>query len=82
MKLILHPYDLELTHEFKIAHDARTIQKTLIIELQSDKHSGFGEATASNYYHIDRKSMVDELEANRAFIDLILCKNPLNIGLN
>lgn len=69
MKLILHTYDLKLKHTFKIAHDSRTIQKTLIVELKHGDISGFGEATASNYYKISIDEMIATLEAKRALIE-------------
>ena len=69
MELILHTFDLKLKHKFKIAHDVREVQKTLIVELKSDSFSGFGEATANQYYGNTIESMVDLLEKNRALIE-------------
>ena len=69
MKLVLHTFDLKLKHKFKIAHDAREVQKTLIVELKNGSFSGFGEATASKYYGNSMESMIDLLESNRSLIE-------------
>ncbi|HEY0110379.1 MAG TPA: dipeptide epimerase, partial [Fibrella sp.] len=52
MELLLHRFDLRLRHTFTIAHDSRDVQETLIVELRDGGLSGFGEATANNYYGI------------------------------
>ncbi len=68
MKLKLHPYQLRLKHQFNIAHDSRSVQQTLIIEIEHEGMSGFGEATVSKYYHNGLQDMIAVLEEN---IDLI-----------
>jgi L-Ala-D/L-Glu epimerase len=68
LKLILHKYDLQLKHTFKIAHDSRDIQKTLVVELKGDNFSGFGEATANKYYHNTIEGMVSTLEKYKSEI--------------
>lgn len=50
MQLTLHSYELPLRHPFTTARDTRTTQKTLIVELTQDGHSGFGEAPENTYY--------------------------------
>lgn len=69
MKMTLRTYDLKLKHTFKIAHDQRDIQKTLILELSHEGNRGYGEATASNYYGYSIEKMVEVLEANRVEIE-------------
>ncbi|MEP0368984.1 MAG: dipeptide epimerase [Cyclobacteriaceae bacterium] len=76
MKLILHQYDLHLKHTFKIAHDMRDVQQTLIVELQDGDISGYGEATASKYYGKTIADMVDLLEANRSHIESYQYQDP------
>lgn len=65
MEMLLHTYDLKLKHTFKIAHDVRDTQKTLIVELKNGFYSGFGEATTSQYYGNTIDSMIHILESNR-----------------
>ena len=50
MKIRLHEYDLPLTHPFTISRGTITVQGTLIVELQQDGVSGYGEATVNAYY--------------------------------
>lgn len=69
MQLIIHECDLKLKHTFRIAHDARDVQQTVIVELRDGDLSGFGEATASNYYNRPRSSIIDALEENRSLIE-------------
>lgn len=76
MKITLHQYDLRLKHTFKIAHDVRDIQKTLIVELNDGIQSGYGEATASNYYGNAIDEMIDVIEANRTKIESYTGENP------
>lgn len=82
MKLVLHKFDLRLTHTFKIAHDSRSIQKTLIVEIQHDGISGFGEATASNFYHISFDGMEAILSANKLLIESYNSKIQQFFGIN
>ncbi len=69
MKLIFHPFDLELKHTFTISHGSRDIQKTLIVELSDGEHSGYGEATANPYYGVTVEKMREDLEAIRPLIE-------------
>ena len=50
MELILHEYELPLKHPFTISRGTITVQGTLIVELQQDGVSGYGEATVNAYY--------------------------------
>lgn len=74
--MILHTYNLKLKHTFKIAHDARDVQKTLIVELNNGLVSGFGESTASQYYGYQIDAMVEILESNRSTIESYSWEKP------
>lgn len=76
MKMILHTYDLKMKHTFKIAHDQRDIQKTLVLELTNGSITGYGEATANNYYGYSVNEMIEVLEANRQKIEMYDGRNP------
>ncbi len=69
MQLVIHECDLKLKHTFRIAHDVRDVQETVIVELRDGDLSGFGEATASSYYNRPRSSIIEALESNRALIE-------------
>ncbi len=76
MKLKLHTFDLKLKHTFKIAHDSREVQKTLIVALNNAKYTGFGEATASLYYNSSVESMLKLLHKNKALIESYKGEKP------
>lgn len=59
MKLIIRTYKLQLKHPFTISRGTRTEIPSLIVELQENEFSGYGEATANPYY----KTTVEQFEA-------------------
>jgi len=69
MKLILREYNLKLKHTFTISRESIDVQPSLIVELQSDDFSGFGEATSNPYYHITVPMMIADLEKIRLIIE-------------
>ena len=69
MKLILRTFNLKLKHPFTISRKSHTIQPSLIVELQSEGLSGFGEATSNTYYNNTVNSMQHNLEKIIPFIE-------------
>lgn len=69
MKLLFHPFNLDLKHTFTIAHDSRDVQPTLIVELRDGDISGFGEATSNPYYGATVEKMIASLEEIRSLIE-------------
>ncbi|MDC1516383.1 dipeptide epimerase [Cyclobacteriaceae bacterium] len=69
MKLHYKAFDLHLNDTFKIAHDQRDVQHTLIVGLEHQGRMGFGEATASKYYQRPVASIIEVLEKNRHRIE-------------
>ncbi len=63
MQLFVHTFNLELKHTFKITHESRDSQPTLIVELRDGAFVGYGEATATRYYGLDvfemKKTLLD-----------------------
>ncbi len=76
MKLILRTFNLKLKHTFTISRESYDLQPTLIVELQSDGYSGFGEATSNPYYKITVDSMKTNLEKIIPFIESITNETP------
>ena len=76
MKLELRTFSLKLKHKFKIAHDSRDTQKTLIVALNNAIYTGFGEATASLYYNSSVEEMVKLLHKNSALIESYKGEKP------
>ena len=69
MKIIIRTFKLKLKHTFTISRESHDIQPTLIVELQSEGFSGFGEATSNPYYNITVDSMRANLESIIPFIE-------------
>lgn len=63
MELLLHEYELPLKHPFTISRGTTTAQPTLIVELQQDGVSGYGEAIANTYYNSPMNSMRARLQS-------------------
>ncbi|MDP6307111.1 MAG: dipeptide epimerase, partial [Verrucomicrobiota bacterium] len=68
MELILHEYELPLKHPFTISRGTTTAQRTLIVELQQDGVSGYGEAIANTYYDSPMDSMRARLQSVRTML--------------
>ncbi|CAH0998876.1 L-Ala-D/L-Glu epimerase [Neolewinella maritima] len=64
MHLSIHPYDLPLRDPFRIAHESRTVQPTLIVELRDEASglSGLGEAPMTRYYGLETATCTALLE--------------------
>lgn len=69
MQIIIRTFKLQLKHTFTISRESHDVQPTLIVELQSEGFSGFGEATSNPYYNIKVDSMRKNLEAIIPFIE-------------
>jgi L-Ala-D/L-Glu epimerase len=76
MKLRLYRYDLPLKHTFTIAHDSRSVQEILIVELEDQGFYGYGEATANPYYDVTVEKMTAALEALRSPIETYELDSP------
>ncbi|MBT8317965.1 MAG: dipeptide epimerase [Lutibacter sp.] len=76
MKLIIHTYKLKLKHPFTISRGTRTEIPSLIVELQEDGFSGFGEATANPYYNTFVEQFEKELLEKREIIETSSIKTP------
>ena len=68
MELLLHEYELPLKHPFTISRGTTTAQRTLIVELQQDGVSGYGEAIANTYYDSPMDSMRARLQSVRTML--------------
>lgn len=70
MKLVLHDLALPLRHTFNIAYGSTVVQQSLMVELQADGLSGYGEgSTSSVYARATIPQMREDLEAARALIE-------------
>lgn len=62
MNIQLHTFSLQLKSPFRISHGSRLSQPTLIVEMQKDGLSGYGEATATSYYGLTIDGMVSTMK--------------------
>lgn len=69
MKVLLHEVRLPLEHEFTIARGSRNHQDSLIVEIQHDGISGYGEATENPYYEMTLSSMAESVERCRPIVE-------------
>lgn len=63
MNLNLYTFQLPLTHSFRISRETTDVQETLIVGLEMDGITGYGEATANEYYHSTIAGMRAEIKA-------------------
>lgn len=76
MKLILRTFKLPLKHPFTISRGTRTEIPSIIVELQNNEFSGFGEATANPYYNTFVEQFEEELISKREIIEAVSDKTP------
>lgn len=76
MKIHLHQRELPLEHEFTIARGSISVQRSLIVELQQDGVSGYGESTENTYYGFSIDSMTESIERVRDLIQEYVFGGP------
>lgn len=76
MNLIIRSYKLQLKHPFTISRGTRTEIPSMIVELQENGFSGFGEATANPYYNTSVEQFEKELTEKREIIEITSTKTP------
>lgn len=76
MKLILRAYNLKLKHTFRISRKSIDFQPSLIVELQDDGFSGYGEATSNPYYNITVEILQSDIEKIRDIVEASSGETP------
>lgn len=76
MKLILRTYNLKLKHTFRISRKSIDFQPSLIVELQEDGFSGYGEATSNPYYNITVEILQNDIEKIRDILEAVSDETP------
>lgn len=71
IKLVIHNFDLKLNHPFTISRGTRSVIPNIIVELQYNGKSGFGEATENLYYNASIEKLKQSVEDNRSLIESI-----------
>ena len=79
MKLTLHRFDLPLRHVFTISRGSSSVSRTLIVELEQDGTSGYGEAGENEYYGVTIEKMSAVLEAVRPRLESCRLVDPADL---
>ena len=82
MQVKLHHYNLKLKDNFKISRLSFDVKPSLIVELQLDGYSGYGEATENAYYHLDTFQIAEDILINKAFIESQIGLKPEEFWTN
>ncbi|SMP56244.1 L-alanine-DL-glutamate epimerase [Neorhodopirellula lusitana] len=69
MKIAFHRVELPLEHPFTIARGTKNVQRSLIVELEQDGASGYGEATENAYYRTTLDSLTQSIQRCAAEIE-------------
>ncbi len=76
MKLTIRTYKLQLKHPFTISRGTRTEIPSIIVELQENGFSGFGEATENPFYKTTVEEFEKELIQKREIIEISTTRTP------
>jgi L-Ala-D/L-Glu epimerase len=76
LKIILHDFTLQLKNTFKIARDSYDTRQHVIVELQHNGFSGFGEAITHSYYNVTVSDIHQAIEKVRQKITSYDLKSP------
>ena len=76
MKIVLHPYKLQLKHTFTISRESHDVQPSLVVELQDGEFSGYGEATSNPYYGITIEKMVSDINSVKEIVARTIDSTP------
>ena len=79
MQIKLHAYDLPLRHTFTISRESITSQPTLVVELTQNGVSGYGEATANQYYGFTIERMARDLAALAPQLEAATLDDPATL---
>ncbi len=75
MTILLKPFVLKLQHTFTISRESHDEQPTLIVCLEHEGITGYGEATSNPYYHITVDSMQQDILHCWQFIQHVSVKD-------
>lgn len=79
MKLTLYRLNLPLAHEFAIARGAITTQPSMVVELEHNGMSGYGEVTENSFYGHTFDSMTASLKKIAPHLDDYDQQSPMHI---
>lgn len=62
MKLKFYPYTIKLKEQFTISVNSRATTPVIMVEIEQDRITGYGEASLPPYLQEDQKSVIDFLK--------------------
>lgn len=69
MRMTLRPFAVPLRHVFTISRGSTALYRGILVELQQDGVSGYGEAGESDYYDVTIENMIAALESVRDLVE-------------
>ncbi len=79
MKLKILTFDLPLRHVFTISRESIAVQPTVIVALEQDGWTGYGEATTNAYYGVTRERLVAAIESARGLLESTTLSDPAEL---
>ncbi|MFM8253412.1 MAG: dipeptide epimerase [Planctomycetota bacterium] len=79
MKLKILTFDLPLRHRFTISRESIAVQPTVIVALEQDGRTGYGEATTNAYYGVTRERLMDAIESARGLLENTTLSDPAEL---
>ncbi len=79
MKLNFHKYTLALKETFRISHNARDFQETLIVSISEGNFTGYGEAAATSYYGVSIDGMIAAIKNAEGILEENIHLSPEEI---
>jgi len=76
MRMVLRQFDLPLRHVFAISRGATDVSRMLVVDLQQDGASGYGEAGENAFYGASVANMRAALESVRPQIEAARLEDP------
>ena len=76
MKVNYKIFELPFKHPFIISKASKTVQSTLLVELDYFGFKGYGEAPAITYYNITVDQMIADLENKRKWVEQFAFSDP------
>lgn len=79
MNIRFHRFELPLEHEFTISRESTSLQPTLVVELEYDGISGFGESTENLFYGHSLDSMIQSIESCQSILSAYEFGTPMEL---
>lgn len=76
MKISLKEYELQLKHTFRISRDSYNTRSTLVVSIDHEGKTGYGEATSHSYYNSTVSGMMAEIETVRETLETTAFETP------